>query len=98
MELEFHGTLRPEQEVAAKELLKHDTVVLSATTAFGKTVVAAYVIVKRKANTLILVHRRQLLDQWVARLSNFLRLEPKEIGQIGAGKRKLSETIDVALI
>jgi len=98
VELEFHGTLRPEQEVAAKEMLKHDTGVLSATTAFGKTVIAAYVMVKRKANTLILVHRRQLLDQWVARLSNFLGLDPKEIGQLGAGKRKQSGTVDVALI
>jgi superfamily II DNA or RNA helicase len=97
-DLEFHGTLRPEQELAAKEMLKHDTGVLSATTAFGKTVIAAYLIVARKANTLVLVHRRQLLDQWVARLSNFLGLDPKEIGQIGAGKRRPFGTVDVALI
>ena len=97
-DLEFHGTLRPEQELAAKEMLKHDTGVLSATTAFGKTVIAAYLIAARKANTLVLVHRRQLLDQWVARLSNFLGLDPKEIGQIGAGKRRPFGTVDVALI
>jgi superfamily II DNA or RNA helicase len=97
-DLEFHGTLRPEQELAAKEMLEHDTGVLSATTAFGKTVIAAFLIAARKANTLVLVHRRQLLDQWVVRLSNFLGLDPKEIGQIGAGKRRAFGTVDVALM
>ena len=50
----------------------HDTGVLAATTAFGKTVVAAWLIVQRGVSTLVLVHRRQLLDQWIARLSVFL--------------------------
>ena len=59
-------------------MLNSDTGVLSASTAFGKTVIAAYLIAKRGVNTLILVHRRQLLDQWVARLSSFLELDPKK--------------------
>jgi superfamily II DNA or RNA helicase len=79
-------------------MLSHDMGVLSATTAFGKTVIAAYLIAERGANTLILVHRRQLLDQWVERLSIFLGLDQKDIGQIGAGKRKPSGIVDVALI
>ena len=94
----FHGQLRPEQEKAAKALLAHETGVLSAGTAFGKTVVAAYLIAARGVNTLVLVHRQQLLEQWVARLSSFLGLEPKSIGQVGAGKRKPSGMIDVALL
>jgi superfamily II DNA or RNA helicase len=72
--------------------------VLSATTAFGKTVVAAYMIAERGVNTLVLVHRRQLLDQWVAHLQNFLGLDSKKIGQIGGGKRKPTGVIDVAMI
>jgi len=96
--LKFHGTLRPEQNEAAISLLNHDIGVLSATTAFGKTVVAAHMIAERGVNTLILVHRKQLLDQWVARLSDFLGLDPKEIGRIGGGKRKQSRVVDVALI
>ncbi|MBW1703064.1 MAG: DEAD/DEAH box helicase [Deltaproteobacteria bacterium] len=96
--LKFHGTLRPDQNEAAISLLSHDIGVLSATTAFGKTVIAAYMIAARGVNTLVLVHRRQLLDQWVDRLSNFLGLDPKEIGQIGGGKRKQSRIVDVALI
>jgi len=96
--LVFQGVLRPDQKEAAISMLSHDTGVLSATTAFGKTVVAAYLIAERGANTLILVHRRQLLDQWVDRLSTFLGLDPKDIGQIGGGKRKPSGIVDVALI
>jgi hypothetical protein len=98
LELQFHGVLRAEQQQAADALLKHEIGVLSASTAFGKTVVAAYLIAQRKVNTLVVVHRRQLLDQWVAALSQFLGLEPKEIGQIGGGKRKPTQQIDVAMV
>lgn len=59
---------------------------------------AAHVIAKRKRNTLILVHRMQLLEQWMARLQTFLNLDKVHIGQIGGGKRKPSGQIDVALI
>ena len=64
----FSGTLTAEQKTAADALMAHDTGVLAATTAFGKTVVAIKLIAERDRNTLILVHRQQLLDQWVARL------------------------------
>lgn len=79
-------------------MLKHDTGILAATTAFGKTVVAANIIAYRQVNTLVLVHRRQLLDQWVARLQIFLNIPEKNIGIIGGGKRKPTGIIDVALI
>ena len=94
----FHGELRPEQEAAARAMLAHDTGVLSATTAFGKTVVAAWLIAQRGVNTLVLVHRRQLLEQWVERLSAFLGLPPKAIGRIGGGRRKPTGSLDVAVI
>ena len=98
LNVEFQGKLRPEQEVAARAILGHDTGVLSATTAFGKTVVAAWLIAKRGVNTLVLVHRRQLLEQWIERLSAFLGLPPKAIGRIGGGRRKPTGLIDVAVI
>ena len=94
----FQGQLRPEQKTAARKLLEHDTGVLSATTAFGKTVVAAWMIAQRGVNTLILVHRRQLLDQWVERLSEFLGMSRKDIGRIGGGRRKPTGRVDVAII
>jgi hypothetical protein len=58
----FLGELTPEQNQAAAALLRHETGVLAATTAFGKTVIAAKMIAARDRNTLVLVHRRQLLD------------------------------------
>ena len=84
----FHGELRPEQAVAAQAMLAHDTGVLAATTAFGKTVVAAWLIAKRGVNTLVLVHRRQLQEQWIERLSTFLGMPAHAIGRIGGGTQK----------
>ncbi len=98
LEVQFRGILRPEQETAARAMLAHDTGVLSATTAFGKTVVAAWLIAKRGVNTLVIVHRRQLLEQWVERLSTFLGLPPKAIGRMGGGRGKLTGLLDVAII
>ena len=94
----FIGELRPEQQAAADALLGHDTGVLAAATAFGKTVVAAYLIANRSVNTLILVHLKELLHQWIARLNEFLSVSPNDIGQIGGGKRKPNGIIDVATI
>lgn len=87
-----------EQIEAAERLLASDNGVLAASTAFGKTVVAINVIAQRTVNTLILVHRQQLLDQWVARLSTFLDIDPNQIGRIGGGKHKPTGLIDVALL
>lgn len=94
----FLGELSNEQQSAAEALLKHEVGVLAAATAFGKTVVASFVLAARQRNTLVLVHRQQLMDQWVARLAAFLDIDPKMIGVIRAGKRKPTGIVDVALI
>ncbi len=96
--VEFHGTLRPEQETAVKELLRHDNGVLAAGTAFGKTVVAIHLLAKRGVNTLILVHRKQLMDQWATRIATFLDLPASDIGRIGGGKSKPTGKIDIGMI
>jgi len=75
LDVSFYGTLRSEQLLAGKALLKHDIGVLSAPTAFGKTVLAAWLIAQRKTNVLVVVHRCQLMEQWVARLSAFLVIQ-----------------------
>src|SRR5438132_2440726 len=98
LQVTFQGTLRPEQQLAADSILEHETGVLAATTAFGKTVVAAWLVAERGVNTLVLVHRRQLLDQWVERLSTFLNINNREIGRIGGGRRKPTGALDVAVI
>jgi superfamily II DNA or RNA helicase len=97
-DVSFQGELRRPQSKAYDALVAHENGVLAATTAFGKTVVAAALIAHRARNTLILVHRRELLNQWVERLRTFLNIDPKQIGVIGGGKRKPTGIIDVALI
>ena len=92
--LNFLGTLRKDQSKAVNAMSKHSVGVLHAPTAFGKTVVAIGIIVKRKTNTLILTHSLQLLEQWQERLKSFLR--DTDIGSIGGGKRKPSGQIDIA--
>lgn len=94
----FHGSLRPAQEEAVARVLRHEEGLICAPTAFGKTAVAAWLIAKRGVNTLVMVHRQQLLDQWRERLSMFLNLPIDEIGQVGGGKTKRTGSIDVAVI
>ena len=98
LSVSFQGVLRPEQQMATSAMLAHDTGILAATTAFGKTVVAAWLIAQRGVNTLILVHRKQLMEQWTARLCEFLDITQREIGRLGGGRRKLRGRIDIAMI
>lgn len=109
----FNGQLRDEQQKAADALLQFDIGVLSATTAFGKTVVASYLISKRKVNTLVLVHTQALLTQWKRSMESFLDFDivPPEkpkgrgrravwspVGLLGAQKSTLHGIVDVAII
>ena len=88
------ATLRDDQKKAVKALADHDTGILHAPTAFGKTVTAVAIVAKRGVNTLILTHNRQLLDQWKERLETFI--EGAAVGVIGGGKKKPTGQIDVA--
>ena len=98
LDTKFLGNLHDVQAAAVAAIEPHDYGVLAATTAFGKTVVGARMIAARGVNTLVLVHRRQLVDQWKERLKTFLSVEESDIGTIGGGKRKPSGRIDIALI
>ena len=111
--VEFSGILRDEQQSALDALSAHKNGVLSAATAFGKTVIGAKLISLKKVNTLVLVHRQQLLSQWRERLEQFLiineslpklpqkrgrKREQNLIGHMAAGKDRLSSIIDVAIM
>ena len=98
VETAFLGELSAAQKSAADALLAHETGVLAAATGFGKTVVAASVIAARGTDTLVLVHRRQLMDQWLARLGAFLDLPASAIGRIGGGARRPGGIVDVGVI
>ena len=95
---QFTGELRSDQQEALNALVKHDFGMFVAPTAFGKTVTAAALIAHRQVNTLILVHRAELMRQWQERLSSFLELNSQKIGLIGAGKKKPTGMLDIAVI
>ena len=94
----FAGSLREDQEAAVTAILEHDTGILCAPTAFGKTVAAAALIARRGVNTLVLVHRTDLLRQWQERLQMFLGLGKGAVGSIGGGKVKPTGVIDIAVM
>lgn len=110
----FNGDLRTQQELAAEKLLAYSDGVLSAATAFGKTVVCSYLIAERKVNTLILLQSKDLLNQWVEELNKFLDIkeEPPEyetktgrkkkrdsvIGILHGSKNTLTGIVDVAMV
>ncbi len=96
--VDFVGVLRPNQERAAAAMLQHEAGVLCAPTAFGKTVTAAAIIARRGVNTLVLVHRTELLKQWQERLQAFLDVGKGVVGTIGGGKAKPTGRIDIAVM
>jgi superfamily II DNA or RNA helicase len=98
LDLRFRGELTAIQEQAARALLEHTIGVFVAPPGVGKTVVGAYLVAARARSTLVLVHRQPLLDQWIAQLAIFLGMDPKAIGQIGAGKRVPTRRLDVAML
>lgn len=98
LDVSFLGTLRPDQETAVTAMQAHDTGILCAPTAFGKTVSAAALITRRRVNTLVLVHRTELLRQWQERLQAFLGVGKEVVGTFGGGKPKLTGQIDIAVM
>lgn len=110
----FKGDLKTQQDLAAQRLLAYDHGILSAATAFGKTVVCSYLIAQRKVNTLILLHSKDLLEQWVDELNKFLTIDEEPpvyktkggrekrrnsaIGILHGSKNTLTGLIDVAMV
>lgn len=110
----FKGDLRMQQDLAAQKLLSYDYGVLSAATAFGKTVVCSYLISELKVNTLILLQSKSLLTQWMEELGRFLCIEEEPpayktqsgrikrrsdvLGVLHGNKNTLTGIVDIAMI
>ena len=112
--VDFAGELYPEQRKAAEQMLQYENGILHAATAFGKTAVGAYLIAERKTNALVLVHNKEIMNNWVEDLQKFLDIheEPPEyltpkgrvkqrksvIGTRYAGHDSTTKIIDVVMI
>jgi superfamily II DNA or RNA helicase len=94
----FRGELKPFQQKAVADCLAKDFGVLSAPTGSGKTVMALAVVAARRQPTLIVVHTRELQDQWIERIGRFLDLPADRVGRIGGGRVEPGTGITVAMV
>jgi superfamily II DNA or RNA helicase len=94
----FSGRLKPFQKVAVDKMLAKDFGTLSSATGSGKTVMALYMIAKRKQPALVIVHTKELAAQWVERVGTFIGIASEDVGFIGGGKKRIGEKITVALV
>ncbi len=93
---QFSLELRPEQKKVIEKIVKKDFCICVASPGFGKTVIGAKMIEKRGVNTLVIVNKNLLLDQWCERFGEYFNIEKKDIGYLGKSKNKLTNYIDVA--
>jgi len=98
VDFSFCGELRDFQEEAVEVMEARDFGTLAAPTGSGKTVMALSLIAQRRQPALIIVHTRELMDQWIARIQTFLGIPAQEVGVIGGGKMKVGDRISVAIV
>lgn len=114
LNISFRGELRESQIPAVETMLENETGILHAATAFGKTVVCCDMIARRGINTLILVDRADLMNQWIKRLEEFLDIDEELpeyqtktgrtrkrkslIGNLQGAHDTLTGIVDVAMI
>jgi len=91
-------TLRSHQNTALLAASKKDFGVISAPPGSGKTIIGLKIIAEKQQPALIIVHRKQLLEQWIERIQAFLGIPKKQIGKIGQGKAKIGKAVTVAMI
>ncbi len=88
--------LRPEQDIAIKEICKTDFSICVAPPGFGKTLIGAKMFEVRACSTLIVVNKNMLLTQWIQRFVDYFGYTKKDIGMLGKSKNTLNGDIDVA--
>ena len=97
--VKFKGELRDQQELASMQLEMHENGIICAPPAFGKTVLAAYMISRRKVNTLILLDKTDLVDQWIAEFTQFLEIDEKPpVYKTKTGREKVRDSVFGTLI
>ena len=94
----FTGSLLPVQKRALRALVSQESGVLVAPPGSGKTVIACALIARRKLPTLILVHRKQLADQWKEQLLQFTDLTKGQIGTFDVKETRRKGVVDVGML
>lgn len=94
----FSGSLQPFQQQAVNEMRRKEFGTLCSPTGSGKTVMALYLVAQRQQPALVVVHTKELAQQWADRIVFFLGMRPEQIGTIGGGKKRMGENITVALV
>lgn len=95
---QFTGRLREYQETAVSEMIRHTHGTLSAPTGSGKTIMALSIIARHRQPSLIIVHTRELLNQWILAIERFLNIPGENVGILGGGKLKPGDIISVGLV
>ena len=90
--------LFPHQKIAVDAFAHHESGVLVAPPGSGKTIMGLELIAQKRQPALIVVHRKQIYDQWIDRIENFLGIPRKDIGQLGGVKKTIKSQITVAMI
>jgi superfamily II DNA or RNA helicase len=98
VDFSFKGQLKPFQQEAANRMLTKEFGTLSSPTGSGKTIMALYIVAQRRQPALIIMHTKDLVHQWIARIKSFLSIPEEEIGLIGGGKMVIGKKITVALV
>ena len=98
VDFSFEGDLYDFQVEAVEAMAKKDFGTLSAPTGSGKTIMTLDLIARRRQPTLIVVHSRELLKQWIVRIEASLGIPAPEVGIIGGGKKQVGGKITVALV
>lgn len=98
VDFDFNGRLKPFQQKAVQAMLAKEFGTLSAPTGSGKTVMALFMMAKRKQPALIVVHTKDLAMQWIDRIEEFLGIAADNVGFIGGGKKTVGAKVTVALV
>ncbi len=86
------------QKKAIDTLLTSENGVLVAPPGSGKTIIGIELIKRLSQPSLILVHKKQIFDQWVERIENFLKIPKREIGRFASNKKKIGEKITIGMV
>lgn len=98
VDFDFKGSLQDFQQEAVNAMLGHAFGTLDSPTGSGKTVMALYMVAMRRQPALIVVHTKELAEQWMDRIETFLGIPKSECGLIGAGKKRVGEKVTIALV